>query len=180
MFTAMAASIAPPELAQFQHTVRLHGGRWYAACLRITRDAALAEDAVQDALLSAWHRRRQYGGEVELQHWIHRIAVNAALQILRRQRGAPLLADAGHAEDAVDGDDPLARQRAQEFGAGLDAALVHLSDLERSSFVLKHVEQWRLDEIAASLGTGVNNIKQALVRAVRKLRLHLDAWRSEP
>ena len=51
MFTAMAASIAPPELAQFQHTVRLHGGRWYAACLRITRDAALADG---DLVAKAW------------------------------------------------------------------------------------------------------------------------------
>jgi len=45
--------------------------------------------------------------------------------------------------------------------------------------VLKHVEGWRLEEIAESLQTNANNIKQALFRAVRKLRVDLHVWRGE-
>jgi len=49
--------------------------RWYNACLRITRDAELAADAVQDALLKAWDRRDDFRGEAALDTWIHRIAL---------------------------------------------------------------------------------------------------------
>ena len=60
--------------------------RWYNACLRITRDADLAADAVQEALLKAWDRRDEFRGESDLDTWIHRIALNAAIDLMRRRR----------------------------------------------------------------------------------------------
>ena len=52
----------------------------------------------------------------------------------------------------------------------MTARCADLSELERICFVLKHLEQWRLKEIADELGAGVDTIKQALFRAIRKLR----------
>lgn len=166
-----------PTLNEFHAAVARRSDRWYAACLRITRDAALAEDAVQEALLSAWSKRGQYLGSAELETWIHRIAVNAALQLLRRNRSVPWTSD--EVEEVADTRTPVDARREQELGAGLDAALERLSELERMCFVLKHIEQWRLDEIARELETGVNNIKQALFRALRKLRVSMAPWRSQ-
>ena len=60
--------------------------RWYNACLRITRDADLAADAVQEALLKAWDRRDEFRGEAALDTWIHRIALNAAIDLMRRRK----------------------------------------------------------------------------------------------
>ncbi|MCB1588940.1 MAG: sigma-70 region 4 domain-containing protein, partial [Xanthomonadales bacterium] len=45
-------------------------------------------------------------------------------------------------------------------------------------FVLKHLEQWRLEEIAEQLDSSLGSVKQALFRALRKLRDALQAWRS--
>src|ERR1044072_9867221 len=67
--------------------------RWYNACLRITRDADLAADAVQEALLKAWDRRDEFRGEAELDTWIHRIALNAAIDLMRRRRPHPAADD---------------------------------------------------------------------------------------
>ena len=50
--------------------------RWYNACLRITRDVGLATDAVQEALHNAWDSHNEFRGEVALESWIHRIALN--------------------------------------------------------------------------------------------------------
>ena len=50
---------------------------------------------------------------------------------------------------------------------------------ERQTFLLKHIEGWRLDEIAESLQTSINNVKSILFRAVRKLRVDLHVWRGE-
>lgn len=162
---------------QFQQVLAERGERWYGACLRITRDAALAEDSVQDALLKAWDKRAHFRGDAELDTWIHRIAINAAIDRMRRER--PQL-HVAHEEGALsDEAQPPALRARQELGAGLGDALAQLSDLERIAFVLKHLEDWRLIEIAEELKTSQDSIKQALFRAVRKLRVALDPWRSE-
>jgi RNA polymerase sigma-70 factor (ECF subfamily) len=61
----------------------------------------------------------------------------------------------------------------------LITAMQRLTTMERQTFVLKHIEGWRLEEIAESLQTNANNTKQALFRAVRKLRVDLHVWRGE-
>ena len=75
-----------PTKADFHEAIARRSAYWYAACLRITHSPALAEDAVQDALLSAWDKRRQFESSARLETWIHRIAINAALQLLRKNR----------------------------------------------------------------------------------------------
>ena len=62
----------------------------------------------------------------------------------------------------------------------LAVALQRLSATERQAFLLKHIEGWRLDEIAESLQTSISNVKSALFRGIRKLRVDLHVWRSEP
>ena len=81
----MAGGTAPTE-ADFHEAIANRADRWFAACLRITRSPELAEDAVQEALLSAWHKRDQFKHGSRLETWIHRIAINAALQQLRKAK----------------------------------------------------------------------------------------------
>ena len=157
-----------PGRADFHAAIAARGDRWYAVCLRITRDRDLAEDAVQDALLSAWNKRAQFDSSARLETWIHRIAVNAALQLLRKRR--PNTFEPLEDEIADTTALPEAATLAHELDDRLSAALSRLSDMERICFVLKHLEQWRLKEIADELGTNDGTVKQAVFRAVRKLR----------
>ncbi|MEJ2258255.1 MAG: sigma factor [Woeseiaceae bacterium] len=60
-----------PTRADFHAAIAARGDRWFAVCLRITRDRDLAEDAVQDALLSAWNKRDQFDRSARLDTWIH-------------------------------------------------------------------------------------------------------------
>jgi RNA polymerase sigma-70 factor (ECF subfamily) len=153
--------------------------RWYNACLRITRDADLAADAVQEALLKAWDRRDEFRGDSDLDTWIHRIALNAAIDLMRRRKT--------QTTDELDTDrlmagpagSPDGEYVQQALGRDLIAAMQRLTTMERQTFVLKHIEGWRLEEIAESLRTNANNTKQALFRAVRKLRVDLHVWRGE-
>lgn len=165
------------SLAEFEAVLARRSARWYSACLRITRQPALAEDAVQDALLKAWHRRGDFRGEAQLDTWIHRIAIHAAIDLMRRERPG-LALDAGDAlATALAPDDPEAAQHSLDLARGLDAALDRLTAMERLSFVLKHVEEWRLSEIAAELELSLDSVKQALFRALRKLRPALEEHR---
>ncbi len=169
-----------PALAldDFHRVLAERSGRWYSACLRITRDAALAEDAVQDALLRAWDKRAHFRGEAELDTWIHRIAINAAIDLMRRLR-PQMVGGPAEDDDRVAPDTPDSVHLSQAFADGLDGAMQALSELERCCFVLKHVEQWKLVEIADEMKISPDSVKQALFRALRKLRVVMDPWRSE-
>lgn len=170
MVAALKGNGLPSE-ADFHEAISTRGDSWYSACLKITRSADLAEDAVQDALLNAWRKREQFTGAARLDTWIHRIAINAALQLVRRQK--PGAFEPLDAEVADDRPTPETIQSDFELEGNLSLALEYLSDIERVCFVLKHLEQWRLREIADELGTSVNTIKQALFRGVRKLRTRM-------
>lgn len=165
-----------PSRAEFHQVIAEGADRWYSACLRITRNRAMAEDAVQDALLNAWNKRHQYERSAKLDTWIYRIAVNAALQLLRKHRPAtwePLEFDI-----VDDSCEPADARAEDELSGELMRALERLSEIERICFVLKHIEQWRLKEIAEELDTSVDTIKQAVFRGVRKLRVSMAGLRS--
>jgi len=160
-----------PTRAEFHDAIARRADRWYAACLKITRNQHLAEDAVQEALLAAWAKRHQFQQSARLETWIHRIAVNAALQLLRKNRSGAF--ESLDIEPADDGGSPEAALQQSELDHELTAAFDHLSELERVCFVLKHLEQWRLAEIAEQLDVRIDTVKQALVRAVKKLRVRM-------
>jgi len=163
----------------FQAVLSERSVRWYNACLRITRDADLAADAVQDALLKAWHRRDEFRGEAALDSWIHRIALNAAIDLTRRRkrRGEEELDP--ELPEAVATESAESEYVQEAFGKDLSTAMQRLTGKERQIFLLKHVEGWRLDEIAESLQMPLGSVKNALFRAVRKLRVDLQLWRGE-
>jgi RNA polymerase sigma-70 factor, ECF subfamily len=163
----------------FQTLLNERGVRWYNACLRITRDKDLAADAVQEALLKAWHRRDDFRGDAALDTWIHRIALNSALDLVRRRktRGEEELdVDSVFTEPSAAPDSEYTHQALEK---DLAVAMQRLSAKERQTFLLKHIEGWRLDEIAESLQTSTNNVKSILFRAIRKLRVDLHVWRGE-
>ena len=163
----------------FHHLLSTRSVRWYNACLRITRDADLAADAVQEALLKAWAHRDDFRGEAALDSWIHRIAVNAALDLLRRRKR--------RAEDELDADSfeagPSTAAETEHvqtaFDKDLSTAMERLSTKERQIFLLRHVEGWRMEEIGESLQMPIGSVKNSLFRAVRKLRVDLHLWRGE-
>lgn len=112
MLTLLKPATRPDS---FHAVLRERSVRWYNACLRITRDADLAADAVQDALLKAWDRREEFRGESELDTWIHRIALNAAIDLMRRRRP--------HAQDEVDAERLVAAAAGSPHGEYVQEAL---------------------------------------------------------
>ena len=160
-----------PTQAQFHDAISRKSNSWFSACLRITRSHELAEDAVQDGLLRAWDKRHQFGGDSTLETWIHRIAVNSALQLLRKQR--PGAFEPLEIEVADDTDAPERWREEHALGDQLATSLRRLTDIERVCFVLRHLEQWKLDEIAEEVDTSISSVKQALFRGVKKLRVSM-------
>lgn len=166
-----------PTQAEFDAAIQTRAASWYSACLRITRNPQLAEDALQDALLRAWQNRRQFQGSARLETWIHSIAVNSALSLLRKQRPGVFEPIDDEIEDAS------ASQEESHLNdtlhAELDVAMKRLTDTERICFVLRHLEQWNLNEIATAIGKNANAVKQDLFRGIRKLRTEMPTLARE-
>jgi RNA polymerase sigma-70 factor, ECF subfamily len=163
----------------FHIALKERGVRWFNACLRITRDADLAAEAVQEALLKAWARREEFRGDAALDSWIHRIALNSAIDLTRRRKTRAEEELDDEAFEAGPSSAPEREHVQEALGKDLQAAMQRLSAMERQVFLLKHVEGWRLDEIAESMQTNVAAVKHALFRGVRKLRVDLHLWRGE-
>jgi RNA polymerase sigma-70 factor (ECF subfamily) len=162
------------------HTVlRERSGRWYNACLRITRNPDLAADAVQDALLKAWDRRHEFRGDAALDSWIHRIALNKAIDLIRRRKTRAEEELVDDVFEAAPSSAPESEYEFEALGRDLSAAMHRLTAMERQIFLLKHIEGWSLDEIAESLQSNIPSVKNALFRGVRKLRSDLHVWRGE-
>jgi len=83
------------DRAAFEALYRAHAGRVYALCLRLTADAAQAEERTQDAFVRAWERLATFRGESAFSSWLYRLTVVdlgsdgevAAIRVPTTQRG---------------------------------------------------------------------------------------------
>jgi RNA polymerase sigma-70 factor (ECF subfamily) len=174
------------DRAAFRRLVEAHARALFTLCARITRDAALAEDAVQEALFNAYRHLADFDGRSAFKTWLHRIAVNAALEQLRRRHRDEISgSDLGDSEDEEDfllsrvAENPSPGQEARgaEIRRRVDAELARMSVIERTAFVMRHAEGQSLKDISQALSLNISACKQAIFRAVRKLRGALQPLR---
>jgi RNA polymerase sigma-70 factor (ECF subfamily) len=162
------SSEGTPDLVAFEQLVEEYGDRVYNIALRITGSPADAEDAMQDAFLSALRAWSAFRGEASPTTWLYRIAVNAALQRVRSARPIEYLGevDDGERESIPDwtGDVPTAAARS-ELIAELERGIGQLHPDLRVVFVLRDVEGLSTAETAASLDLSEAAVKSRLHRA---------------
>jgi RNA polymerase sigma-70 factor (ECF subfamily) len=159
------------EVPAFEQLYRENMGRVYALCLRLSCDAALAEELTQDVFVRAWEKLGSFRGDSAFSSWLYPLAVNVALseRRSRRRRTARVM--------ATDDLTPFDRsERLEEPGAAVDLerALATLPDGARAVFVLHDVEGYRHEEIARLTGIATGTSKAQLHRARRLLREALD------
>jgi len=171
------------DATAFRRLVEPHARPLYGLCARITRDSALAEDAVQEALFNAWRHLPNFDGRAGFRTWLHRIAVNAALEQLRRRGRQDKGVESVDCDDDLLAyfDDELPGPDREAMGSEIhrqaEAQLERMSAIERTAFVMRHHEGHSLEEIAMVLSMNTNACKQAIFRAVRKLRVALEPLR---
>jgi len=136
-----------------------------------------AEDALQEAYISAYKGLARFRGDSDPKTWFYRITLNRSLDLRRKRRGVVVSLTPEHPEqaalDPVDANpdaDPGRRLESKQMRALVAASLDRLSPLEHSVFVLRHHRELALKEIAAILERSEGTIKNILFRAVRKVR----------
>ena len=161
-----------------------HSESLFRVAFRITRNEADADDVVQEALLRGYQKLGSFRAESNFGTWIYRIAVRCALDKIggRKVDESSRVSDETSPElqevqvaDWAAGPDRLLLSG--EIGAMQETAMHGLTATERTAFVLRHMEDCTTDEIGTALGIGSNAAKQAVFRAVRKLRIRLAVLR---
>ena len=152
----------------------------FRVAYRITGNETDAEEVVQETFMRAYQKLGDFEGRSAMATWFYRIASNCALNMVNQKRpqGESRIADEAdpaqgevQLADATAGPDRLLLS--SEIGATQQAAMQSLSPTERTAFVLRHMEDRSTDEIAAILNIAPNAAKQAVFRAVQKLRREL-------
>ena len=159
-----------------------HHRRVLNAAYRITGNATDAEDVLQTVFLRLARREVQPGPAHELGPYLHRAAVNAALDMIRarkRSRAVPLEeADAVVGEERVAG--PEKRSQHRQILGALRGALARLSPRAAEIFTLRFIEGYGNKEIALMLGTSQTAVGVTLHRVRGELRTVLATFGGQP
>ncbi|MGB8260378.1 MAG: sigma-70 family RNA polymerase sigma factor [Terracidiphilus sp.] len=160
--------------------VMRHSPALFRAAYRITGNEADAEDVVQEALMRAYRKLDRFEQRANFGTWLYRIAVRCALDRLaaRRSEEAVRVGERTDPEEeeiqvATTAAGPEQLLLSGELKAMRALAMRSLSTTEHAAFVLRHLEGCGTEEIAAALGIQPSAAKQAVFRAVQKLRMRL-------
>jgi RNA polymerase sigma-70 factor (ECF subfamily) len=163
----------------FRLLVEQHSRPVFRVAYRMTGNEHDADDVVQETFLRAYRQLNRFEERANFGTWLHRIAVNCALDLLRARGrldrhygGDPEEAEMTGAVSTDPQQDRLLLSA--ELRDQVATAMEKLSGNERTAFVLRHFEGMPVEEIGKTLGIQVNAAKHTIFRAVRKLRESLE------
>ena len=160
----------------------------YNIALRMLRITADAEDAVQEAFISAYRAFPKFKGQSKASTWLYRIVVNACLMKIRKEQvRSKYLTNTGYDDLVVynwrDADSPNEPERAalnSELRDVLDNGLSRLSPDVRAAVVLRDVQGFTTQEVATTLDLTVSSLKARLHRGRVLLRKYLEGYLAKP
>lgn len=153
----LGSRLAAGEAAAFDELYRRYLHRLAAYGAHLLGDASSGDDVAQSTLLKAYGALRDGRVPERMRPWLYRIAHNTAIDLATRRRELPVAA----LPDRI-------APNAESSGA-LTAALAALPDRQRRVYVLRELHGLRIDETAAELGLGTQQVEQALFAARNRL-----------
>ena len=158
----------------FAVLVRQYSEPLYWKVRRIVLSHDDADDVLQNAFLKIWNNLDTFQGKSALSTWLYRIAINEALDFVRRQKNVnsatvstedePGVAARLMGDDYFDGDEAQAR---------LQEAVARLPEVQRTVFTLKYFDELKYSEISKILDTSEGALKASYHLAVKKITEYL-------
>ena len=164
------------DQSAFEQLVKLYEKRVLALTTRMCKNPADAEEAAQEAFLSAWQGLPFFRGDASFSTWLYRLASNACVA-LRRPEGrlhnaaGPSLNDE-EAQLEVPDTAPSPQERAEqaELREQIEAGLQALTPDHRQVLILREMHQLSYDEISQVLDVDVGTVKSRINRGRKQLR----------
>jgi RNA polymerase sigma factor (sigma-70 family) len=174
---AVLVRLADGELDALEDLYDRYKTMAYSIAYRITNDASLAEDVVQEAFLGAWRNAARYAeGRGSVKTWLLAIVHHRAIDAVRRRRPTAELPDTS---DVVVPPALTLPDVWAEVAAGLDAetvraAIAELSDVQREAIELAYFGGLTQQEIAARTATPLGTVKSRMRLGLLALRRTLE------
>lgn len=159
----------------FRRLVEENSRPMYQLAWRIIGDPELAEDVVQEAFIKAHQQLPNFDNRSKFSTWLYRITTNAAIDMQRKNKR--------HNIDSIETDEQLFQSDAipqqeltdkdQLIKSATARVMSELTVQERTAFSLKHYEGHSIAQICDILSASESAVKQAIFRAVKKLRTQL-------
>lgn len=180
----LASALKEGHDQAFEELVRRHQGRVYAIAYRLTGNREDALDVAQESLLKTYRRIDAWQPTGNFLPWLLRLTTNQAIDFIRRRKrqhhehldeGFMLDTERARGRGSIEPAvmDTSRQVRASEIDERIRAALVVLSEHQRTVFMLRHYEGLQLADIAETLGCTVGSVKVHLFRAIKKLQKEL-------
>jgi RNA polymerase sigma-70 factor (ECF subfamily) len=161
------------EVEAFDAVVRAASSRLFAIAQRILRDQYMAEDALQQTLITIWNELPRLRDPDRFDAWTYRLIVRASMAEARRERrGGPAIQLLPRDADASSAPDEY---RTVADRDQLERGFRQLTAEQRAILVLQHFAGQSLAEIADTLGIPVGTAGSRLHYATRALRAALEA-----
>jgi RNA polymerase sigma-70 factor (ECF subfamily) len=171
----------------FEYFVHRYNRKITRVAYRLLRDSGEADCAAQESFLKAYQNLNDFREGSTFETWLTRICINWCKDRLKRRRLVFYFHQASASSEEETGPheltahpDPSPERRAmsREIRDRLSTAMESLSPRQRTIFVLKHLEELSIPEIAGITGLDSGTIKSHLFRASRKIRERLeDLWK---
>jgi RNA polymerase sigma-70 factor (ECF subfamily) len=153
------AELARAAVVRLDHAARL-----------ILRDPELARDAVQDAMIRSWRDLPKLRDVDRFDAWLHRLTVNACLDVARRRRRRVVEVELTPLHDPVTSDTSSAHADREQ----VDHVLRRLDEGGRAIVVLHYYLGMPLSEVARTLGVPIGTVKSRLHRALGEMRVAIE------
>lgn len=165
---AIEAAAAGDDVA-FGRIVVAHHEDMRRVCVVMTRDEAMAEDAVQSAWAIAWYKLRTLKDPARLRPWLVSVAVNQAKDMLRKRRRTPETEIDASTIRVTGGVDPATGIESLDLLAAMD----RLDPGDRALIAMRYVVGFDATELAAAIGLSPSGTRTRLERALDQLRKEL-------
>jgi RNA polymerase sigma-70 factor (ECF subfamily) len=153
----------------FSELVRIHARGVFNVVYHMCGDALVAEDAAQETFFRAWQHLRSYRPQTSLRNWLYRIAFNAGMDMLRKEkRIVPNDIEDLNLRDERPDPETLASQK--ERTAIVQKAVMSLPDASRAVLVLREYEGMSYHEIADALDIPIGTVMSRLNYARKLLK----------
>jgi len=175
------------DAAAFEQLVNERSGEIYGLLYRLTENSEEARDLTQETFLRAFQSIGHFRGDADLKTWIYRIAINQARNRWRwwrrRRRDSTVSIDSTDVDGrptlvttlrANGSSDPEQATLAHERERALRTALGSVRRIYREAVILRDIEGFSYEDIAATLEISIGTVKSRLARGRQELRRKLE------
>ncbi len=164
------------DVRSFEVLLRRHEAKMYRLALRLLGVPGDAEDAVQEAFISAWRRLGTFRGDSAFSSWLYRIVTNRCLNMIRSRRPVAPLDPTIEVSDTKLTGAPERSEELAEQVAALRHAVASLPSHQRVCWVLKESDGLSYSEIAQIVGTSPDSVRGRIHRARVHLAEEMRSW----